>query len=79
MDEVFLAMSPTDLRDYLLWLQVSRRVSSTINTHALLIPMLRRKNPGTVHSQYQDQNCYFPIDMIRIDLPVHRRQRYVRY
>ncbi|MCS3434270.1 tyrosine-type recombinase/integrase [Klebsiella sp. BIGb0407] len=38
----FLPMSPADLRDYLLWLQVSGRASSTISTHASLISMLHR-------------------------------------
>ena len=38
----FLPMSPADLRDYLFWLQVSGRSSSTIATHASLISMLHR-------------------------------------
>lgn len=38
----FLPMLPADLRDYLLWLQVSGRSSSTISTHASLISMLHR-------------------------------------
>jgi len=38
----FLPMQPAYLRDYLIWLQVSGRSSSTINTHASLISMLHR-------------------------------------
>lgn len=41
-DRSFLPMSPADLRDYLLWLQISGRASSTIGTHASLISMLHR-------------------------------------
>lgn len=43
----FLPMSETDLRDYLTYLQVNGRASSTISTHASLIAMLHR-NAGLV-------------------------------
>lgn len=38
----FLPMQPTDLRDYLSWLQDTGRASSTIATHGSLISMLHR-------------------------------------
>lgn len=43
----FLPMAADDLRDYLGWLQLSGRASSTIATHASLIAMLHR-NAGLV-------------------------------
>ncbi|WP_380178544.1 tyrosine-type recombinase/integrase [Kalamiella sp. sgz302252] len=43
----FLPMAAADLRDYLTWLQLSGRASSTIATHASLIAMLHR-NAGVV-------------------------------
>lgn len=43
----FLPMQPADLRDYLIWLQISGRSSSTISTHTSLISMLHR-NAGLI-------------------------------
>lgn len=43
----FLPMAAADLRDYLSWLQLSGRASSTVATHASLIAMLHR-NAGLI-------------------------------